>query len=956
MPVPASEAIASDVGHGRLGIRWGLRPFRDLLNETVGQRHVFIELRPKKLMNSAGWTGPGGSGEYYQAVNASFDGVTNLPIVGVRTDTEVLKHMEYGQRALAAGEWTAAAQWVYIRLTGDVNPNTKVVVVELAICVGSHGVYQPLLFADRMLNGSFDAWMGSLPNSWATGSTAGSLDKTNSDPLQGPYAARVTFSAVSGYYDLQQQVSDGVYFAGAAYRLSGAYRITGSGLSVESYVHNGAGSYMLSDGRTTGGAAAVFSDSTAAGDWRRFSFDFIVPPAWSSLYVEILARAASGTGTVDFDDVKLQWIGPYDSAAQPASYWFYEPRLGVSSVPTMEIARSDSFWGQVASSLGALTILNGNGYFEALIGSLDFLGADCIVRVGGKFADGGEEIGIEDCCFVARGRLKTPMVTDAEVRFDIENDYELLKRPLPTRTYNNNDVDAYQQGDRGRVRAMLFGRKKGIRPVQFDISYHGSGIIPFGKYEICDCADWDNWKQGIQGVDYVYYYTDEQAAKGRVSSFRTEIYGPGPDVTEGITFDLTNGRFTVNHDLHPLVVTYENNKIVFDIDGTGAQLYAASVTPKAYYLWDTKSSGAIVYGLLKDLQTSMRAVSGASDIYCTFVESTQKVQIYKSTGYLSLRCTNTTMTGGQQGLWDLLGFDASSDKAGALTYNADAVFTTGAEKHTIRCDAYGIKDDTAGFFTQDPSIPIQKAPAIAHFLLQIALKLPQAQIDVPSFYAAQSGFGLQYCSLYIGSERTVADVFEELETTGNFDLINKGGVWYCVPRDTSVPAGTPSLVDADYLAFESYFNEEDLFSHVTLTYNEAPDGGDPIDPTRYYIGYKANSQTEMGEKISQEVILRYGRTAHRVFRTCLREKSAATYPYSGSRLESIATQAQTKRRRFRFTVKGKCLAVPINGKIQITRTKGVSATGSLSNVLVRVLSKRDDWARWISEIEAIEVV
>jgi hypothetical protein len=36
--------------------------------------------------------------------------------------------------------------------------------------------------------------------------------------------------------------------------------------------------------------------------------------------------------------------------------------------------------------------------------------------------------------------------------------------------------------------------------------------------------------------------------------------------------------------------------------------------------------------------------------------------------------------------------------------------------------------------------------------------------------------------------------------------------------------------------------------------------------------------------------------------------------------------------------------------------RGLDATGALSNLLVRVLSKRDDWARWISEIEAIEVV
>ena len=39
------------------------------------------------------------------------------------------------------------------------------------------------------------------------------------------------------------------------------------------------------------------------------------------------------------------------------------------------------------------------------------------------------------------------------------------------------------------------------------------------------------------------------------------------------------------------------------------------------------------------------------------------------------------------------------------------------------------------------------------------------------------------------------------------------------------------------------------------------------------------------------------------------------------------------------------------------RQRGFGAVrDALTNVLVRVLSKRDDWARWVSDVVAIEVL
>lgn len=543
-------------------------------------------------------------------------------------------------------------------------------------------------------------------------------------------------------------------------------------------------------------------------------------------------------------------------------------------------------------------------------------------------------------------KLGPPRLTDARVAWDLEDERNILLRTLPTRTYNNNSgTDAYTQTDRGRVRPLLFGTKTGIRPVQYDIHYTGGGPVPLGEYEIMDMLD---WPAGMEEPTAVYWYADDQAAAARSNARRTTATKWGSSLSALVPHPF-EGRFTVLRDLRPIEITQENNKLYFD---TGGGTLMAAIATGVYPLVNTVD-GLNPTGLLATIQAAMRAVDGA-DIVCDFTLSTQKVRIAKGAGTLSLLCA--TGSDVQNGIWEILGFDASADKTGSLTYNADNVFTSQAGDQTIRVDVSGFVDDTGGPYTGIAGDPIEKAPDIARFILREILKVPASAIDTASFVAARTGAGTKPCSLYIGSPRTVADIFAELETSGNMDLLLKGGVWYCVTRDTSVPAGTPELMDTDFLEFESYYDPEDLFGTVTLTYNEAPDGGDPIAPGSAHIGYKSGSRTEMGETTDAAVALRHGRPHQMVFKTCLRDKADAVYPLAGSRLEAIAARAQAKRRRFRFTVKGKCLQTPVNGKIRLTRARGLAVTGALSNLLVRVISKRDDWARWVSEIEAIEFV
>ena len=949
MPVPASDAIASDVGHGALGIRYGLRPFRDLLGETVGQRHLWVELRPKKVLPSNGWTLSGSM--YYQAVGATIDGVP-AAVVGVRTLTETLAHGR-PETTLAAGQWAVtvpggswASHNVWVRLTGDANPASTIVVVELAVSVGSHGVVQPILGQDMLANGDFEAWTGTALDGWTLVNSDANIAeaKTTSDPLRGSYAARFTGTAATAWEAWYQDVD---VIAGLTYRLSGAYRHSNAELVPELTIHHVSDSvFMQLNGRdATLAPATILGERVETPDWRRFIFDFQVPAPWTTVRVTFYAAVKSGTqtGTIDLDDFRFQNI---------QRYAYHEPLLSAESLPTIEAARSDSFWGEMSSALGSLSLLNGGGRLEPLIAAYDWLGADAIVRVGGRFQLGGNETLIEDCPIIATGKLGAPVVTDSLVTFDMEDDRKLLQRTLPLNTYNDlGPMVAQAQVDKGRSRPLLFGTKTAMRPVRTDKRGSGDGDrLGLGIYEIADMTDAYSGagsKLGI--VTGVVSYIDETAATKRDSQ-RGKTFGNPSGL------DDTTGLFSVNEDIRIIEVVAGKNDYL-DISMAGVP-YAAVITPRLYWWAD-----AFLGNEIRDALNA--AVPGSPFLSPAYsLDTGGKVTVSSSSAFAILTGTGANRS---RSLWPALGFTSSADVGAATDQTSDTgMFVDCDSQHILRWNGKGFKDDVSGTYTGSASAAIEKAPDIARFLLRVILGVPASAIDVPSFVAARA-VATRPCSLYIGAQRTVGDIFAELETSGNMDLVLIGGVWYCWPRDATTPAGTVSLVDADFLSFESFYVAEDLYGKVKLAYNESADGSDVVGTgggprRRISAGPGRSGSTTShegpvwtGVVTNASVALRHDRPDQQTFGTCLRDTADATTG-SPNRLTEIATQASTKRRRFRFSTKGKALQVPVNGKLLLTRAKGLDTTGALSQLLVRVLSKRDDWARWVSDVEAIEVV
>jgi len=924
VPVPASDAIASDVGHGALGIRYGLRPMRDLLGETSGQRHVWAEARPKKLITGA-WTGPTSS-TYNHALAETFDGVL-LDVVGVRTSSETLARVESQARCEAtAGTFYWSGATLYAHLTAGADPAATTVVAELGVHVGTHGVVQPVLGPDRLANGTLEAWTdpgGGLwtPDGWTVNTSVSTgtitLNKTTSDPLQGTYAARVTLTAATGAMRIRQDFT--TLAAGMVYRMSGAYRITGaSGILAAIYIDDAGTNFVLPDGRTIGASTQAFTDTSNDGAWRRFAFDFICP-AWGTLRASLFAQSPVDplTGTVDFDDVALRPVHRFA---------FHEPILADGALPTIDAATPDAFYGPVSVGLGQLGLLNGGGRLEPLIAAYDWHNAAAVIRVGGRFTNGGGEIGIDDCPLVVSARLASPRVSDGLVLFDLQDDRQLLKQTLP-RHFVNQDADVAQV-DQGRPRALVFGRALNIRPPRVDLSANNLGI-----YEV---ADPSYASTRVISSNDVFCYIDVEAADKQDSMRRVDLK------SVDFSYSTTTNRIEILQDVTPKVVTVENNRIDFNIGGAAL---VATITPRVY-LPGYKSTGGAYSGsryLCNEIATVMNAAAGTADILVTLSASTHKVTISKGAGTLQLLCS----TGANRDLamWDLLGFDNGADLTAALTYTGGTAIYQSADQHIVRVDAVTATyaDDASGTYTGTAGATIQLGPDIAHFILRQVQGVSVLQIDVPSFVAGRGlGLGGTVIAVYLGAsgEETLelGEIFAQIAASCHADILSEAGVWYWRPRSAgTVPTPVVDVSESDILDFVGLYEPEDNYEIVRVAY-----------------GQDVSTGIYRTQEVSSAAIgLRFGRPNQRTWKTYIPAGVTGDSAASARAGNIGAVIAWKKSLRFEVAVRGKALLLPVGAKLRITRSRGLGTTAP-SALLCRILAKTDDWANWTSRLLVIE--
>lgn len=943
MPVPASDAIASDLGHGALGLRDGLRPLSELLAETSGQRHVWVEMRLALLVT--GWGLNGGAVYVAGVASASWDGVLR-DVVGVKTSTETLARVEtlalctsqqgsyyYSPGSLTAPRWDdgvtlwdGGGLWdqgpeLFVHLTNDAVASQTDIVAQFGVFVGTHGVWQPTLGVDKLTDGKLEVWTSSTDlTSWteaAVGAGGGAVNRDSATVRQGTYSCRIDGSLnAAGGRAISQAGMSGV--AGAHYRASGYYRTEASNpAGVTASIRAGiSGSYLLVDGVSTTAGTTGLALANTNGDWRRFAFDFRCPADTSALELAALAYNSTGgalSGTVRFDALSVQRIYRFE---------FAEPLLTLDGVPSLDAGRQDAFYGPVGVSLGRLAIANGGGRFEPLLALFDWTNQEAIVRLGGRFVNGGNEVLFDDCGVHAVGLMSDPAVSDSRVSVQLEDARQRLRPSLSTRYYTEAEFTSLADKDKGRVRPLVFGVVTDIRPARIGLNSSGYGI-----YEVADVtgspAGMARW--GVFTRFFSHLYTDEAAASKVDSAADFPIsYSPSE-----ILGDETTGRFEVLQDVRILRITYENNVVDFDIGGAALK---ATVTPG---IWTLQGWGEQI------LKPAMNTAAGVSDISVVYSSATYTFTISKAAGTLNLLCSTGANRG--NGMWGVLGFSSGSNRTGALSYLADSAVSQGAEQHVIRVDAKGFIDDASGTYTGTASALLEKAPDVALYLLNRHLGVPFASIDSASFVAARAVHTAPL-SVYLGalsggsggSSVSAFEVLEQIENGAGADISLEGDTWRWRTRDTSTPADVVDLYDYDLLAWEpAGYKAEDYYAVVRVSYGQDPTSGAAI----------------VTQQTRSEVGVRFGRPDQRTFATYLANASDAA-----TRLASLSLEAATKRARYRFLAKGKLLLTPIGGKVRITRAKGLSATGALSSKLVRIIRKSDDIGAWTSDVEAIEVV
>jgi len=921
VPVPSSDAIVSDVGHGEFGLRTDLRLFSDLLSESSGQRHVWAELRPTKFLGGT-WTA-GSSGTYRHDLSVTHDGVPLWP-VSVVTDQRIVtiddpvffmaESLGRCEGAIGSFFYDVANGWIWIHPDVAADPADFNVAAQMAVPVGTHGVFQPLRGRERLTNGLMEDWtVPGTPDNWSVAGSGGTITLAEStDSYEGESAAKFTAAAAGSgdYYRMRHAIplNPGL-LAGERFRFSGVYRIseTGGSLVLRLFLDNATNS-LEADGVTVALSSVVhFAEiGETGGEWRRFSFDLLGPVWDSSVEVRAHAGAASTAGTVEVDELRFEHVPRLQ---------FYQPMLNLAGVPQIEASRPDSFYGQISSGLGSLALLNGGGFWEPLFAELDWINAEAIIRVGGKFSNGGDDIPLEACPIFARGRVDHPEIQDQRVLLRLSDQRNLTRELLPLGTFDSATYSSLPAQDQGRPRALILGFSAGqARPTLIEVRDNGCG-----KYEVCDPS---YTSSGEEASTAVYAYVDDAAASKEDASQRKTL-SVGNDYSANARDGTGLGRLSILQHVAPILLDEENRALDFDVGGGAftSRIAVGLYTPRV---------------LASTLAANMNSVASVADITVTLSATTHKITIAKGAGTLNLLCK----TGADRDIcmWAEIGFDMAADRTGALSYASDNALFVDADEHIIRVgQSFGVCDDSSGTYTGTAFKWLLYQSELIHYLLGAVFELPRDEIDDVSFVSARGDGRRRSGAMYLSpSDRpiTFGDVIERVETGSGADIRIVDGRWTWVWRETTAEAGVVDIVESDYLTFGASYETEDVYETVVLGLTPAPESG----------RYKTVEATDA------RIRVRFGQKGQRTFATTLWVVNEAS-----SRLVELRNEAHVKRRRFRFSIKGKALLRPVGSQLRLTRSQAPDTTGAIDSLLVRIISKRDDFARWRSDIVAIEI-
>lgn len=563
-----AQATQSDVGHGALGLRPGLRDFLQFAEEPAGTPQLWAELR-LGVPIVTNWEA--NSGCYRTAFYRAFDGL-QLDVVSVMTGSQTLRRTEsislcaatpgtffYDSAGGSPNAWDSGAawdagvlwdvgSWLYVNAP-TTELDGQVVIARVGFYAGTDGVTQPVLGPDILTgDGEFEAWTGGIPDGWSvTTFGGGAVSQVSGFYRAGLYSVGIIAPLFGGasVYKVGLPLIDG-----ALYCLSGSYYHnfgTGGGFGIKLCDSSDA-NIVQADGRTYDASASPIVGVPPAGEWRRWSFYF---RSKNTTRLYLFASPNTSGGGAYLDSVRLQRVHRQVR---------YEPRLARDAAPAVDEGRSDIYYGAWRIGQAALRLAN-DGLLETMLGQHDTLNGEVLLRQGGRFPDDGEELTIEACRTMFAGRIQSATLDQVSAQLELENTQGQFEAIVPLRTYDKSATPGIDARTQGQARPLLFGYQAGIVPRRVDTT---TGGLPV--YEVVDTTDWPT---GI-GVDHaataryaeVRLYQDEDAAE------RGDL-ALSVDASDHVTWDAAAGRFTATRCLKPVAIDEEHQFYTFSFNGGG---------------------------------------------------------------------------------------------------------------------------------------------------------------------------------------------------------------------------------------------------------------------------------------------------------------------------------------------------------------------------------------------------
>jgi hypothetical protein len=919
---------ASDIGHGKLGLRSAIRSFDTLVLESQSQKQCFAEIRGTWPVTA--WTLYSGS-IYSTPIDQSFNG-RRLDVVSVRHTTGELTRVET-LAGVTAGTFyfdadSQASSLLYIRMPDSSVPGSDQTVWAIfGFYYGNVRVVHPTLGPDKLVDGPLEVWSSATAlTNWTTvssGASGNSLNRDSTYTAQGTYSARLEGTIIpSGYQAISATVA-ATTVAGKRYRLSGFYRTdttNPASLVAQVGIYDGS-AYQTSDGRSTS-STPLLSLSNTYGEWKRFCFDFVATSTTTTPFLGLGSVNAPGFGKAWFDGVKLQRIYRYEE---------YDPRLSYEAIPSISEGRRGIFFDRWFLGQGSITLNNDSGHFEESFQTYGFTDATIYTRFGGRFSEDGNEILIEDM-FVRRWTSRRVRVKDTEAYIEMDDARTLFNEVLPKRYLQVSDFPSLASVDIGAPRRLIFVGSGALGTAMRMPRITKSTDTDYGIYELLD-PQYILTGSTVSILASSVAYADETAAS-KYDPVKRVLLGQSNASTSGaINCATTDGRYKVLQDVQLIGVESGKNDIV-EFDNGGTRLFAT--IQSGYYL--PGNSGSTLSTIGNQLKSEMDAATGGTVAHTiSYSQITNKFTI-STTSSLSLYLSSTG-AGRTRSLFPSLGFTSTSDRTGAATYDSDdSIFTDCDTQHVITTYPTGYGDNASGTYTGSTSLGYISLPGdIFYFLLRNVLNVPTEQIDTDSVASARSG--AESLAVVIGGKDgplEFGEIVSRIEASNAIELLMDGDKWLVRKRDATVPSNITTLGDREILDIEGWWDESDLYSNLIVDYATDENTGDK--PSNRFDIPSAKARLGGREKTIE-------------MKTYLPITTSATdYTYN------LSINVGTPRRRFRLRVKGACMRKIPGDKVKITRSNFLGRTAAVDYVVVRIISIKHSPDSWVSELECAEVL